>query len=236
MSWHRHGRSETCLRDSRRSAINKGIIVAIVAAAAGGIWWFTRSRVSAQPDNPPGPPVPATYYVSLGLQPANGGNVEVLNDVPLERGKQVQVVDGTGITVRAVASPGYRFVRWNVSNYGHEFPVADVENTELFVMVSAETMKWSNTLHIGAVFTTLTPEPTGMFGDGNVDGDGIITEADVTMMLRAISKQIVLTDAQWLSADVNGDGKVDTLDARLLDNYRVGKSPSLPGGQTPPRA
>ena len=53
-------------------------------------------------------------------------------------------------------------------------------------------------------------------GDGDVNGDKKTSIRDCSMILRADVGLITLTDAQKKSADVDGNGKVETKDAYVL--------------------
>ena len=59
---------------------------------------------------------------------------------------------------------------------------------------------------------------------GDVDGDGVLTGHDGAVVSRYLVKgDIKLTDEQLKTADVNGDGKVDTTDADwMYDNMTYG--------------
>ncbi|MCA9283061.1 MAG: dockerin type I repeat-containing protein, partial [Phycisphaerales bacterium] len=52
-------------------------------------------------------------------------------------------------------------------------------------------------------------------GEGyDVNGDGVINDKDVVIVLRAISgAQITMSDGELAAADVNDDGLVNTQDA-----------------------
>lgn len=58
-------------------------------------------------------------------------------------------------------------------------------------------------------------------GSGDVDGDGEVTAADASMILRYTQGLTALTDAQKEAADVNGDGVVDAKDAEMILMYLV---------------
>lgn len=59
---------------------------------------------------------------------------------------------------------------------------------------------------------------------GDLNGDGIISTRDASMILQAIVNKIVLTDLQIAAADVNGDGLANNKDASMISRYLVGKS------------
>lgn len=58
---------------------------------------------------------------------------------------------------------------------------------------------------------------------GDVDGDQKITSADSLKVLRAWKGLETLTNRQKKSADFNGDGKINNIDANLILNKSVGK-------------
>ncbi|MCD8026694.1 MAG: dockerin type I repeat-containing protein [Clostridiales bacterium] len=62
-------------------------------------------------------------------------------------------------------------------------------------------------------------EPVLVYGD--VDLDGVVTVADVTLVQKASALLVTLTDEQTVLADVNGDGRVSVLDATCIQKcYR----------------
>jgi len=61
------------------------------------------------------------------------------------------------------------------------------------------------------------PEPTVVRGD--VDGNGIITSNDATLVFQAASKMVQFTTAQELAADVDGNGIISSNDATLIFQY-----------------
>lgn len=65
---------------------------------------------------------------------------------------------------------------------------------------------------------------SGGGGDGagfDVNGDGVVNDKDVVIVLRAVSgAQITMTDAQLAAADVNGDGLINTQDAIAIMRNR----------------
>jgi hypothetical protein len=63
---------------------------------------------------------------------------------------------------------------------------------------------------------------------GDVNGDGEVTAADATMVLRAVVGLITLDPVQTLAADVSGDGTVTAGDATLILRYIVGLITEFP--------
>lgn len=62
---------------------------------------------------------------------------------------------------------------------------------------------------------------------GDVNGDGKITQEDADLALDAAVGNAVLTEQQFKAADINKDGKVDTIDSAKLQRYVSGESDSL---------
>lgn len=58
---------------------------------------------------------------------------------------------------------------------------------------------------------------------GDLSGDGIINNRDVSFLSRALLEKEVPEDSQILAGDVNGDGEVNNRDAALISRYLVGK-------------
>lgn len=67
---------------------------------------------------------------------------------------------------------------------------------------------------------TTAPEPSYSLGD--VDGDGIITVMDATMIQRSLVSLETLTQVQYNAADVDVDGYVTVQDATKIQRYIVG--------------
>ncbi len=66
-------------------------------------------------------------------------------------------------------------------------------------------------------FIVTPPTPKEIFGD--VNGDGIITIDDVTLIQKASIGLVVLTDKQMIAADVSGDGRISIVDATMIQKY-----------------
>ncbi len=66
---------------------------------------------------------------------------------------------------------------------------------------------------------------------GDVNGDGIISKADVTITQQYIVDLVELDNIQKIAADVNGDGTINVIDltdinkllAGLIDEFEVGE-------------
>jgi VCBS repeat-containing protein len=59
---------------------------------------------------------------------------------------------------------------------------------------------------------------------GDINGDGLVTPADATMIYQVINGKLQLTAEQLKALDINGDGKITNVDASLLMSNYVGKS------------
>ena len=75
-----------------------------------------------------------------------------------------------------------------------------------------------------------TPEPTEEptsppvnLRDGDVNGDLLVSAADVAMILRYDAGLIDLSNAQLLSGDVDKDGEVSEMDAKAILKQVTGK-------------
>ncbi|MBQ8297902.1 MAG: SCP-like extracellular [Ruminococcus sp.] len=65
-------------------------------------------------------------------------------------------------------------------------------------------------------------------GFGDIDGDGVITSLDYTLLLKLIQKKVVLNDLQIESADCMRDGAVTIADAIVLKKYLLHFYDDLP--------
>ena len=66
-----------------------------------------------------------------------------------------------------------------------------------------------------------TDEPAFRLSRGDVNGDGLISAADVALILRYDAGKIDLDDAYLEAADWDGDGEVTDMDAKALLRYIV---------------
>lgn len=57
---------------------------------------------------------------------------------------------------------------------------------------------------------------------GDLDGDGVVTQTDADMCLSAAVGNLALTEKQFKAADVNRDGKIDTVDAARIQRFANG--------------
>ena len=62
-------------------------------------------------------------------------------------------------------------------------------------------------------------EPSVYLSQGDVNGDGLISAADVSLILRYDAGLIDLSDAQMAAADMDGDDQVTSADAKSLLRY-----------------
>lgn len=63
------------------------------------------------------------------------------------------------------------------------------------------------------------PKPPAQNELGDVNGDGLISEADGKLILQYSAKLSMLTDAQLICADMDGNGKVNAADAAKIFIY-----------------
>lgn len=65
---------------------------------------------------------------------------------------------------------------------------------------------------------------------GDVNGDGIISKADVTLTQQYIAKMVTLDNYQKIAADVNGDGQINLSDVTLMNKLLTGAIDEFPVG------
>ena len=58
---------------------------------------------------------------------------------------------------------------------------------------------------------------------GDLNGDGMITYADLVILKAYDLQKISLTDNQFLAADISGDGEVGAWDLSKLQRHLLGK-------------
>jgi hypothetical protein len=69
---------------------------------------------------------------------------------------------------------------------------------------------------------------TAPVGRGDIDGSGVIDLLDARLCLQIATGYLAPSSAQYIAADVDRDGDVDTDDARILAEYVVGIRATLP--------
>ena len=62
---------------------------------------------------------------------------------------------------------------------------------------------------------------------GDVDGDGTITTRDALMIMKSINGDIILTDDQFIRADLNENGVLSSSEALRILQYINGKVTTL---------
>lgn len=62
-------------------------------------------------------------------------------------------------------------------------------------------------------------EPIGKILVGDVNGDGVITVADATLVQKNAAEMITFDDTQKIAGDCNGDGVITVFDATLIQKY-----------------
>ncbi len=60
---------------------------------------------------------------------------------------------------------------------------------------------------------------------GDLNGDGVVTAADASLLTWAAAGELTLTVRQKEGADLNSDGKIDKADALAVIDYLIGKAP-----------
>lgn len=65
---------------------------------------------------------------------------------------------------------------------------------------------------------------------GDVNNDGIISNADITLVQQYIARLVTFDTYQKIAADVNGDGKVSMVDVTLMQEVLAGKIDGFPVG------
>jgi len=68
--------------------------------------------------------------------------------------------------------------------------------------------------------------PCGFYGD--VDMDGWVTEHDAHLILKYLHGEVELSPEQLARADVNGDGRVNVIDAGMISQYAAGVREDFP--------
>lgn len=75
---------------------------------------------------------------------------------------------------------------------------------------------------------SITPRPSPCNGIGDVNNDGLVTEADALLLLRQVAGLETFTNEQKRRANVNGDSLIDTSDALFIRRYIAGIDSTFP--------
>lgn len=65
---------------------------------------------------------------------------------------------------------------------------------------------------------------------GDVNNDGIISNADVTLVRQYVADMVEFDTYQKIAADVNGDGKISMLDVVMIQQVLSGQLDGFPVG------
>lgn len=65
---------------------------------------------------------------------------------------------------------------------------------------------------------------------GDVNNDGIISNADVTLVQQYVADMVEFDTYQKIAADVNGDGKISMLDVVMIQQVLAGQLDGFPVG------
>lgn len=65
---------------------------------------------------------------------------------------------------------------------------------------------------------------------GDMDGDEVLSAFDLTLLRQAFTDNSKLNDITKVISDLNADGKLDSEDLQLLQDYLLGKSVTFPAG------
>ena len=75
---------------------------------------------------------------------------------------------------------------------------------------------------LSALALTVTVSAAGLFGHGDVNGDGAVNLKDVTLLRRELAMGDVAPDTDAGNPDANGDGVVNLKDVTFLQRYLAG--------------
>lgn len=150
--------------------------------------------------------------------------------------REGETFDPTGMVVTATYANGKtRDVTDYVTWYEKELCAEDANFTISFPYVMYHNVENGTAMQAGVETTTPTVslELTfdGVLLPGDVDGDGAVTEADAQKILDW-EAQIDETELDLETADVSGDGKIDSNDAVLIAQYVSGAIKAFPEATT----
>lgn len=117
-----------------------------------------------------------------------------------------------------------------VSSYDFTFPTTGTKTMTIVLDPNSEikeSNESNNKYSTRIAITTPTPAkgklpPCDQYGD--VNGDGYVTEADVSKILRYVAGLEKPSTTQFINADVDGNGKLTSADALLIRSYVNGST------------
>ena len=185
-------------------------------------------------------PLGITVYDTAGKWPANKTVTVTASSVPSST--YDSLITGSSFTASAyytvsLKAGGSAFANSGnkMTLYFYKLPAGMIGNTaRIYKVTSSSATLLQRSGGLDKVCTEVTALGTfGITGNsdftvkGDVNGDGLHTLEDVYLTLCAASGTVTLTAAQTAVADIYGDNKITTADARLLLKYVAGVSKSL---------
>ena len=185
-------------------------------------------------------PLGITVYDTAGKWPTNKTVTVTASSVPSST--YDSLITGASFTASAYYTVSLKAGSSALDNSGnkmtlyfYKLPAGMIGNTaRVYKVTGSSATLLQRTGGLDKVRTDVTALGTfGITGNsdftvkGDVTGDGLHTLEDVYLTLCAASGTVTLTAAQTAVADISGDNKITTADARLLLKYVAGVSKSL---------
>lgn len=114
--------------------------------------------------------------------------------------------------------------RYSATIFGSEL---SLEGLEYYIVATDAT---GNSVSKGSAdnpYNVIIKEASSISQLGDVDGDGVITSKDALMIMQAINGDLIMTDDQFIRADLNKDGLLSSVEALRILQYINGNVTTL---------
>ncbi len=113
--------------------------------------------------------------------------------------------------------------RYSATIFGSELSLDGLE----YYIVASDGVNTINKGSEEAPYRVLIKDASALAMYGDVDGDGIITTKDALMIIQAINGDLLLTDDQFIRADLNKDDELSSFEALRILQYINGNVNTL---------
>ena len=204
----------------------KTIIAAVTVSALAAGTFSTTSSASR-----------AGYFIGtvVGHSATSTGTVDINKPGTY---KDYDALEGETVTITATPGPGSVLYSFEIPTFGYSVYPNTTEPFSYTFEMPASTVIIEVDFRLDPKTPTTPTEPTTpttptepetptvpavpQYKKGDVNGDGIVSAKDATLILKHSVGLITLDTEQLDRADVNGDGRVNAADATLILKMAVG--------------
>ena len=195
----------------------KTIIAAVTVSALAAGTFSTTSSASR-----------AGYFIGtvVGHSATSTGTVDINKPGTY---KDYDALEGETVTITATPGPGSVLYSFEIPTFGYSVYPNTTEPFSYTFEMPASTVIIEVDFRLDPKTPTTPTEPetptvpaVPQYKKGDVNGDGIVSAKDATLILKHSVGLITLDTEQLDRADVNGDGRVNAADATLILKMAVG--------------